>query len=345
MSFTYGAVFLAGLATFLSPCVFPLIPVMTANLMTSTSAGRWGRFISTLWFGLGFTTSFILMGLGISALLAFFPLAKVFFIILSAVILGAFGLKMAGMIDKENRASIFTRSLQMPGFVKKLPGGMHGFFFGSAFGFSWTPCVGPILGGVLTYVASQERSLDEGMLLLGTFSLGIVLPLLGVAVGTDYFRSKLRGLNRFTPRIERMAGYGLLLFSVIMLKDAFLSWPTASPGPAIMANSESTESMAKAPASKMLFFYTDSCPVCYRMKNFLPAFEEECTSEKFQFVHVDLGDPANAALASQFNVRAVPTISVMNPEGDEVLHLVGYQSKAALREAAEGVTTQSCSAS
>jgi cytochrome c-type biogenesis protein len=318
---------------------------MTANLMTSSSSSRWGRFISTLWFGLGFATSFILMGLGISALLAFFPLAKVVFIILSAVILGVFGLKMAGFLDQKNRSSIFNRSLQMPSFIKKLPGGMHGFFFGSAFGFSWTPCVGPILGGVLTYVASQERSLDEGILLLGTFSLGIVLPLLGVALGTDYFRSKLRRFSRFTPRIETLAGYGLLLFSVVMLKDAFLSWPTSSTAPSIATNSASAESAVPARTSKMFFFYTDSCPVCYRMKNFLPEFEAECTSDNFQFVRVDVGDPANAALASQFNVRVVPTVSVMNPDGDEVLHLLGYQSKVALRQAAEAVTTQSCSAS
>ncbi|HET9239068.1 MAG TPA: cytochrome c biogenesis protein CcdA [Oligoflexus sp.] len=65
------------------------------------------------------------------------------------------------------------------------------------FGLSWTPCVGTILGGVLTYVASQGRSLAEGTLLLGTFSLGIVLPLLIVAIVTDVFLPRLRAFSRY----------------------------------------------------------------------------------------------------------------------------------------------------
>jgi cytochrome c-type biogenesis protein len=201
--------------------------------------------------------------------------------------------------------------------------------------------VGPILGGVLTYVASQERTLSEGVLLLGTFSSAIVLPLLGVAIGTDYFLPQLRKLNRFTPRIEMLAGYGLIVFSVVMLKDAYLSWPSAQSAPALTAQSESTQ--PGAVPTQMLFFYTDSCPVCYRMKNFLPDFAEECTSDAFRLVPIDLGDASNAQLAAQFNVRAVPTISVLDPKGEEVLHLVGYQSKVALRQAAEAITARTCS--
>src|SRR5690606_22008476 len=121
MSFTYGAVFLAGLATFLSPCVLPLIPVLTASLLGSDANNRWGRLLSTVWFGLGFTLAFVLAGMGLSAALSISPYAKVVFIVLSAIILGFFGLKMAGVLDKENRISIFTRSFQLPAFKKKLP--------------------------------------------------------------------------------------------------------------------------------------------------------------------------------------------------------------------------------
>lgn len=347
MSFTYWALFLAGLATFLSPCVFPLIPVMTANLMTSNSNNRWARLLSTLWFGTGFTAAFVLMGLGISALVSVFPVAKVIFIILSAVILGFFGLKMAGMIDKGNRIPLFARSLQMPAFIHKLPGGAHGFFIGSAFGLSWTPCVGPILGGVLTYVASQERAPFEGALLLGVFSSGIVAPLLVVAIGTDYLLPRLRKFSQYTPRIEKLAGYGLVFFSVFMLKDAYLAMPPAPITPAASVASAPSEEGAPvlSKSTRMLFFYTDSCPICYRMKNFLPEFEEECTSDSFQFVYVDAADRANAKLAAQFNIRAVPTISVIDSEGEEIMHLVGYQSKSALRQAAEASTSKSCSES
>lgn len=343
MSFTYGAVFLAGLATFLSPCVLPLIPVLTASLLGSDANNRWGRLLSTVWFGLGFTLAFVLAGMGLSAALSISPYAKVVFIVLSAIILGFFGLKMAGVLDKENRISIFTRSFQLPAFKKKLPFGMHGIFFGGAFGLSWTPCVGPILGGVLTYVASQERPFGEGVLLLTSFSSGIVLPLLIFASASDYFLPKLRNLSRFTPKIESLAGFGLILLSVYMLNQAYMSIPlhaeTAETDlPKVADASEKTSQTAR-----MLFFYSDSCPFCRAMEEYLPEFEAECVSDTFRFKRVNVGRRSGAALAARFNVRVVPTISVLNANGQEIMRLVGYQSEARLREAARAVVSVACS--
>lgn len=348
MSLSILGVFTAGLLTFLSPCVLPLAPVFTASLLAS-STSRWARLLSTFWFALGFTLAFVAMGLGISALFGTAGALKPVLLGIGGVILALFGLKMMGVIKPAKYFQWMNRSLQLPGFMKRLPGGLHGFVFGLVFGLSWTPCVGPVLGGVLTYVASQERSPAEGALLLSMFSLGISLPLFAVAAASNYVGPFLNRFKGHLPKLEYAVGIGVFVFGIYMVNQGRLQIPAVSGSgqnqvvEAVTDSGEVIDLFAEdQDVSRMVFFYSNNCPVCQAMKSYLPEFEESCTSERFRFHRVNVDQAENSPAASYFNVKAVPTVSVLNEKGDEVVHLVGYQTQGRLREAARTMSQTEC---
>ena len=84
----------------------------------------------------------------------------------------------------------------------------------------------------------------------------------------------------------------------------------------------------------MVFFYSEHCPICHAMESFLPAFEKDCSSSSFKFSKVDVDLPGNSEAADRFRVSAVPTISILNEDGTEIAHFVGYQTEGKLRNAA-----------
>lgn len=350
MDLTLAGAFAAGLLTFLSPCVLPLAPVFTASLFSANSYNRWSRFISTLWFSFGFTIAFVAMGLGIASLSSSLGFAKTLLLGAVGIILLLFGIKMMGVMPLQKYFRWMNSSISAPSFIKRLPGGLHGLVFGLLFGLSWTPCVGPVLGGVLTYVASRELAPMNGALLLSVFSLGISLPLFAIAIGSEYVTPFLDRLKYHSTKVEYVVGIGLFVFGFYVLNQARLeAFPVFSSGgqqkvSVVTDENKEIELLTdQNDYSKMIFFHTETCPVCNRMKEFLPEFKESCTSQQLHFHRVDVGRSENRPAATHFNIRAVPTVSVINEKGHEVLHLVGYQPESRLREAAVKVSGLACS--
>jgi cytochrome c-type biogenesis protein len=346
MSWGFFGLFGAGLATFLSPCVLPLAPILVASWSTS-GASKWARLFSTLWFALGFTLTFVLLGLSASAISAWIAPIKPFLFAFGATILALFALKMLGVINSNSTFSWLEKTIRLPDVSRRVLRSLAGFVFGLIFGLSWTPCVGPILGAVLTYVASQQTSPIRGAAMLGVFSLGISLPLLILAVASDQLKPWLARLRAWIPRIEYAMGVGLLIFSISLLNQARVASDLLhirnSPVTAIDQSKNTFTLGAKTPGQfRMVFFYSENCPICHAMESYLPGFEKSCTSSIFKFskVNVDLAD--NSGAAEHFQVRAVPTLSVFDGEGRELVHLVGYQTESRLREAARTMTGLIC---
>ncbi|HXW72045.1 MAG TPA: cytochrome c biogenesis protein CcdA [Methylocella sp.] len=216
---TFPAAALAGLLSFLSPCVLPLIPpyltFIAGTTIEEVAARREARarrdiFLASLLFIFGFSTVFI--GLGASAS-AFGQLLHAYFARLAAIagiVIMAMGFHFLGVF----RFAFLYREAR---FDVQKPLGLWGaYVMGIAFAFGWTPCIGPILTAILAVAASQE-TVGRGIALLGAYSMGLGLPFLAVAVAIEPF---VHFITRFKPYfgvLERIIGVLLVATGITFL--------------------------------------------------------------------------------------------------------------------------------
>ena len=214
--------FAAGVLGFFSPCVVPLIPgyisfVSGISLSEMELAERRQHavpvLLATVTFVLGFSVIFTALGASASAAGAFVLTNRVLLSRIGGVIVILLGLTMLGVIKVP--ALVTERRFQ----PTRRPGTVLGAFpVGMAFGFAWTPCVGPVLGGILTLAATAQRAAD-GAVLLFAYSLGLGIPFLGAALLLTTTFERMRALNRYARVIEAASGVFLVIMGAALLFD------------------------------------------------------------------------------------------------------------------------------
>ncbi len=223
------ASFIAGLLTFLSPCIFPLLPgyisFMSGESLESLKNGaveenqskfspRLKAFLGALFFGLGFTIVFVALG---ATATSFGQVLKSYQTLLSqiaGVIVIIFGLHMIGVF----KIKFLMKTSKVNYEKKSFPFFINAFFLGIAFVLGWTPCVGPILAGILA-VASQESSVTQGMVLLFVYSLGLWIPFLIAALAVNEVINAIRKAGKYLIWVERVAGALLVLIGMLLLTN------------------------------------------------------------------------------------------------------------------------------
>ena len=226
----------AGLVSFLSPCVLPIVPPYLAYMggisMTEMSAGRSARgriVLTALFFVLGLSTVFLFLGFTASAFGAFFLQNQQVFNTLAGLLVMGFGLHFLGIV----RIPFMEREARLDAGDRG--GSAFGaYVLGLAFAFGWTPCIGPQLGAILSLAAS-EASLTRGTLLLAVYAAGLGIPFLLVAAFFPSMTGVMDWMKRHMAQIERIMGLLLWTIGLLMLTGGFsqFSWWLLETFPAL----------------------------------------------------------------------------------------------------------------
>lgn len=221
-SVSFAVAFVAGLLSFLSPCVLPLVPSyigfvtgMSLEELSGESRNRRAVLVPALLFTAGFSLVFMILGASATLLGQVLLRYQDWISRAGGVLIILFGLHLLGIL----RIGAFLRERRMH-FETKPVGYVGCLAAGVVFGAGWTPCIGPVLGTLLTY-ASARASLGTGMLLLAAYSLGLALPFLAAALATAAFLNTSRGIRRFIPIFEKLSGVMLVVAGILLVSGSF----------------------------------------------------------------------------------------------------------------------------
>lgn len=364
MSYSLAAIFSAGLLTFVSPCILPLVPVYLATIaggaLDERRAGTLARAIA---FSLGISSVFVVMGALAATLGTWLNEYRTAITAASAVLMVLFGLRALGVL----RLGVLERDTRpVLSRVRTASTWASAFLFGAAFALGWSPCIGPVLASVLTFVAANAGSPAEGAAYLSLYAAGLTAPLLLLAAGADKARVWLKASRAWIPALERTTGVALLLVG------AWTGWSalddgTTPPPPAATAETAPAGTMCVAgpdghgtcdlpeivaeghagavkavSGAHLLEFTSGDCPICQRMRPVVDRIEATCPEVHERFVQVDVTTREGRALAAQHAVRGTPTFVVLGESGVEQARLIGERSTEELHAALEGAWGVAC---
>jgi cytochrome c-type biogenesis protein len=218
---TLLAAFAAGFLSFVSPCVLPLIPgyisfvsgvsleEMRADATPATS--RLQVFVTSLAFVIGFSLVFVALGASATAIGKFLFARLPLFSKIAGAVLIVFGLHTMGVFRLA-----FLETEKRVHSQRKPAGPLGAVLVGIAFAFGWTPCIGPILGGILA-IAGSKNSVTEGVTLLAVYSLGLGIPFLLTSLAINQFFGAAKRIRKYYHAIELASGALLVVIGVLII--------------------------------------------------------------------------------------------------------------------------------
>lgn len=220
----FTAAFIAGLLSFFSPCILPLVPSyfsfiagvsMDELSQTADATVRRKIIFSTLAFVLGFSLIFILLGATAAFFSGFFQDAKAYIRIIGGVLVLVLGLHLMGVfriraLEVEKRIHLDRKPVHLLG----------AFVIGMAFGAGWSPCIGPLLGSILILAGNQD-TVTQGIGLLAVYSAGVALPFMILSVAVHFLFGFVRRANKALRYINVGAGVLLIATGLLLITDKF----------------------------------------------------------------------------------------------------------------------------
>lgn len=216
-----ATVFLQGLLSFFSPCVLPLVPLYLGYLSGGVGAAETERkkmeglrlFIRVLFFVLGISAAFFILGLGASAAGTFFKDQRMLFARIGGILVILFGLYQLGIFGT---SKVLGKEHRLPFRLEKMTmSPVTALIMGFTFSFAWTPCVGPALAGVLLMAGSAQTSV-KGFLLIGVYTIGFILPFLAAGIFTARLLGFFRQHMNVVKYTVKAGGILMILMGVLM---------------------------------------------------------------------------------------------------------------------------------
>jgi cytochrome c-type biogenesis protein len=219
-SISIGLAFVAGLASFLSPCVFSLVPAyigyLSGRAVGADKGSRWTTFSHGLAFVLGFSVVFILLGITTSAIGNLLYNARDWIAKIGGIVVIVFGLHMTGII-RIPFLEYDTRKQDLPDpKLGYLSSALMGVFFSAG----WSPCVGPVLGAILT-LSFTGGSVLQGASLLSSYSAGLAIPFLIAALGVGWVSTVIRKYSKTMRIVEIVMGVILIIVGGMLFLGTF----------------------------------------------------------------------------------------------------------------------------
>ena len=218
---TLLAAFAAGFLSFVSPCVLPLIPgyisfvsgvsVEEMRADTAPATSRLQLFLTSLAFVIGFSLVFVALGASATAIGKFLFARLPLFSKIAGAVLIVFGLHTMGVFRLA-----FLETEKRVHSQRKPAGPLGAMLVGVAFAFGWTPCIGPILGGILA-IAGSKNSVGEGVTLLAVYSLGLGIPFLLTSLAINQFFGAAKRIRKYYHAIELASGALLIVIGVLII--------------------------------------------------------------------------------------------------------------------------------
>jgi cytochrome c-type biogenesis protein len=211
----------AGVLSFLSPCVLPLVPSYLSFVTGMTledlqeGADRKGVLLHSALFVTGFSAIFMLLGASASFLGLFFRAYEEWIARLGGVLIIVLGLHLLGVF----KISALLREKRVH-LADKPAGKLGTLAVGAAFGAGWTPCIGPVLGAILTLAGTSE-TIWSGVWLLLVYSIGLAVPFMLAALALDWFLGAFKKFRRFIPIVEKVSGALLVALGLLLVTGTF----------------------------------------------------------------------------------------------------------------------------
>lgn len=367
-------IFAAGLLTFLSPCVLPLAPVylgiLAGGMQPDPDGGAAAKralrirvVVSTILFVAGFTAVFSVLGLSATFIGRLMVAHRALFAQLGGLVIVLMGLHFVGWLK-------FPFLERASGDVARKTTRFHylnAVLFGIAFAFVWSPCIGAVLGSVLTYTSLKTTSPLTGMGLLAMYGAGFGMPLIIFAALAGWLMPAFNRAKRFLPVFTKVTGALLVVVGVLLITgymqrlDVLMEGGATKPGRAVAADTvtrslgdmmaaqstcESTADGATCAAVDnrpvMTEFFSSGCHICRNMIPIVDAIREDCTEDKVNVRMVDVSTDEGRKLAAKYGVTGIPVFVFEDASGDEKARLVGKQSFETLQQTLSAVTGREC---
>jgi cytochrome c-type biogenesis protein len=215
--------FAAGVLSFLSPCVLPLVPsylsfvsgVGLEDLEHGSTDVRRTAFLHSLFFVLGFSLVFLALGASATLVGRLLREYQVWIARIGGAVIALFGLYLLGL-----RPGMFLQRERRVHLRDKPLGYLGSTLVGITFGAGWSPCIGPILGGILTFAATRQ-TMGEGLMLLGFYSAGLAVPFLVSSLALSWFLTTFDRFKKWIPWVERISGLLLVAVGLLLMSGRF----------------------------------------------------------------------------------------------------------------------------